>query len=147
MINIDDNSKTFLVWRQELQESWKSYHQAQSYQKFRKIHRKTFFFVAEACKFIRKTPAQVLSCKCCEISKNTFFTEHLWTTVSGPSLIEKCPSSCSFSSSFEWTTFKKIGNDCNSFSSFVKNLFQIFESQKETEYFVGFRKRASWKCS
>ena len=26
--------------------------------------------------------AQVLSCEFCEISKNTFFTEHLWTTVS-----------------------------------------------------------------
>ena len=26
--------------------------------------------------------AQVFSCEFCEISKNTFFTEHLWTTVS-----------------------------------------------------------------
>ena len=23
-----------------------------------------------------------ISCKCCQISKNTFFTEHLWTTAS-----------------------------------------------------------------
>ena len=33
--------------------------------------------------FIRKeTLAQVFSCEFCEISKNTFFTEHLWTTAS-----------------------------------------------------------------
>ena len=30
----------------------------------------------------RDTLAQVLSCVFCEISKNTFFTEHLWTTAS-----------------------------------------------------------------
>ena len=37
-----------------------------------------------ACNFIKKeTLAQVLSCKFCEISKNTFCTEHLWTTASG----------------------------------------------------------------
>ena len=33
--------------------------------------------------FIKKENlAQVFSCELCEISKNTFFTEHLWTTVS-----------------------------------------------------------------
>ena len=33
--------------------------------------------------FIKKeTLAQVFSCEFCEISKNTFFTEHLWTTAS-----------------------------------------------------------------
>ena len=37
----------------------------------------------EACNFIEKeTLAQVVSCEFCEISKNTFFTEHLWTTAS-----------------------------------------------------------------
>ena len=35
------------------------------------------------CYFIKKeTLAQVLSCEFCEISKNTFFTEHLQTTAS-----------------------------------------------------------------
>ena len=35
-------------------------------------------------KFIKKeTLAQVFSCEFCEISKNTFFTEHLWETDSG----------------------------------------------------------------
>ena len=37
----------------------------------------------QACNFIKKeTVAQVFSCEFCEIFKNTFFTEHLWTTAS-----------------------------------------------------------------
>ena len=33
--------------------------------------------------FIKKeTLAQVFSCEFCEISKNTYFTEHVWTTAS-----------------------------------------------------------------
>ena len=37
----------------------------------------------EACNFIKKeTLAQVFSCEFCEISKNTFFVEHLWTAAS-----------------------------------------------------------------
>ena len=36
-----------------------------------------------ACNFIKKeTLAQVFSCEFCEISKNTFFTGHLWATAS-----------------------------------------------------------------
>ena len=36
-----------------------------------------------ACNFIKKeTLAQVFSCEFCEISNNTLFTEHLWTTAS-----------------------------------------------------------------
>ena len=36
-----------------------------------------------ACNFTKKeTLAQVFSCEFCEISKNTFFTEHLWATAS-----------------------------------------------------------------
>ena len=30
----------------------------------------------------KETLAQMFSCEFCEISKNTFFTEHLWTTAS-----------------------------------------------------------------
>ena len=38
---------------------------------------------AEAYNYIKKeTLAQVFSCEFCEISKNTFFTEHLWDTAS-----------------------------------------------------------------
>ena len=37
----------------------------------------------EAWNFINKeTLAQVFSCEFCEISKNAFFTERLWTTAS-----------------------------------------------------------------
>ena len=38
---------------------------------------------AGACNFINKeTLARVFSCEFCEISKNIFFTEHLWATAS-----------------------------------------------------------------
>ena len=37
----------------------------------------------QACSLIKKeTLAQLFSYKFCEISKNTFFTEHIWTTAS-----------------------------------------------------------------
>ena len=32
---------------------------------------------------LKKRLAQVFSCEFCEIFKNIFFTEHLWTTASG----------------------------------------------------------------
>ena len=36
-----------------------------------------------ACNFTKKeTLAQVSSCEFCDISKNTFFTEHFWTAAS-----------------------------------------------------------------
>ena len=35
-----------------------------------------------ACNFIKKeTLAQVFSCEFCKISKNNFFTEHVWATA------------------------------------------------------------------
>ena len=38
---------------------------------------------ASACNFIKKeTLTQVFSCEFYEISKNAFFTEHLWATAS-----------------------------------------------------------------
>ena len=41
------------------------------------------FSQPEACNFIKKgTLTQVFSCEFCEISKNTFFTEHIWATAS-----------------------------------------------------------------
>ena len=40
------------------------------------------------CNFIKKeTLAQVFSCAFCEVTKNTFFTEHLWTTSSVVNLV------------------------------------------------------------
>ena len=45
--------------------------------------RKWFKKEPQACNFIKKEAmAQVFSCEFCEISKNTFSTEHLWTTPS-----------------------------------------------------------------
>ena len=39
--------------------------------------------VAGPCNFLKKeTLAQVFSCEFCQISKNSFFTEHLWATAS-----------------------------------------------------------------
>ena len=61
------------------------------FNKVHKIHRKTpvseFLFLIklqpETCKFIKKENlAQLFSCEFREISKNTLFTEHLWTTAS-----------------------------------------------------------------
>ena len=38
----------------------------------------------QACNVIKKqTLAKVFSCDFCEISKNTLFTDHLWTTALG----------------------------------------------------------------
>ena len=37
---------------------------------------------SQACNFIKETLAQVFSCGFSEIFKNTFFTEHPWTTAS-----------------------------------------------------------------
>ena len=36
----------------------------------------------QACNFVKETPAQVFSCEYCEIFKNTYFEEHLWTAAS-----------------------------------------------------------------
>ena len=42
-----------------------------------------FIFCSRPLNFIKKeTLAQMFSCEFCEISKNIFFTEHLWTTAS-----------------------------------------------------------------
>ena len=43
----------------------------------------SLFFNKKDFNFIKKeTLVQVFSCEYCEISKNTFFTEHLWATAS-----------------------------------------------------------------
>ena len=39
-------------------------------------------FLTKLLFFKKETLAQVFFCEFCEISKNTFFTEHLWTTAS-----------------------------------------------------------------
>ena len=49
------------------------------------LYQRVFFNkkLLKTCNFIKKdSVAQVFSCNCCEISKNTFFLEHLRTTAS-----------------------------------------------------------------
>ena len=47
----------------------------------------------EDCSFIKKeTLAQVFPCEFCEIFKNTFFTEHLWTTASVKTKLNSSPN-------------------------------------------------------
>ena len=63
----------------------------------RLCHRLIFNKVAglrsEAHNFIKtESLAQVFSCEFCEISKNTFFTEHLQTTSSGFCMVSIFPS-------------------------------------------------------
>ena len=52
---------------------------------FKQLSTFRFFIVAvRLFNFIKKEAlAQVFSCEICEIFKNTFFTEYLWTTASG----------------------------------------------------------------
>ena len=59
-----------------------------TYLRWNTIHCKYFIKAQpETCNFIKEeTLAQVFSCEFCEISKNNFFTEHLWTTVPGSSI-------------------------------------------------------------
>ena len=90
--------KTFTLARQKTTKLFRSSHQRCSMKKG--VHRnftkftgkhlcQSLFFNKVAglrpktCSFIKKeTLAQVFSCEFCEISKNTFLTEHLWMTGS-----------------------------------------------------------------
>ena len=59
----------------------RSSHQRYSVRKVFLIQRKTP--MPESLFFNKvETLAQVFSCECCEICKSTFFTVHLWTTIS-----------------------------------------------------------------
>ena len=64
-----------------------------NFTKFTKKHLCQIFFFYKvaglACNFFKKeTLTQVFSCKVCEISKNTFFTEHARATAS---VVKKIP--------------------------------------------------------
>ena len=61
---------------------WQDFSEYMSFES--KCTKKTTSPIAgQACNFIKKeTLAQVLFCEFCEISQNTFFREHLWTTAS-----------------------------------------------------------------
>ena len=50
---------------------------------FYNIEKRLFLRTPQTCNFIKKeTLTQLLSCEICEISNNSFFSGHLWTTVS-----------------------------------------------------------------
>ena len=65
---------------------------------FRHIHKKTPVLksllnkvaASKACTFIKKTTSQMFSCEYCEISKNTYFEEHLHTAASEETLGSDC---------------------------------------------------------
>ena len=62
-------------------------------------------FQPEDCNFIKKeTLAQVFPCEFCEIFKNTFFTEHLWTTASVKTKLKSSPNLLVLS----WNGMKKL---------------------------------------
>ena len=76
-LNIQKQSSRGILWKGVVR----------NFAKFTGKHLYQSFFLiklqAEACNFIKKkTLAQVFSCEFCEISKNTFSTEHLRTTAS-----------------------------------------------------------------
>ena len=63
----------------------------------------------EPCNFIKKeTLAQVFSCEFCEISRNTFFTEHLWTTGFEEShKVSKQKEQIRYSNTIQFNKYKK----------------------------------------
>ena len=90
MKNVKENSqtqcdKTFAnhLWKRLniYKKKAKTFHQCYKKKACEEILSKPFFNgqkQPEACNFIKKeTLAQVFFCEFCEISKNTFFTEHL----------------------------------------------------------------------
>ena len=83
---------------------WKKKHVLRNFAKFTGKHlcQSPFFNIVagpRACNFVKKeTLAQVLFCEFCEISKNNFFTEHLWATASEP--ISICSVSVLYSYQF-----------------------------------------------
>ena len=63
-------------------------------------------------KFTGKHLAQVFFCEFCEISKNTFFTEHLWATASELSRKNILTMYCSHFVVFNSLKNKKTENKC-----------------------------------
>ena len=73
---------------------------------------------------------QVFSCEFCEISKNTFLKEHLWTTASDSLTIEKTLlnfENCDF---YLKTWTKHLKNTCGGVNLIM---FQVFSPQRYQE--------------
>ena len=62
--------------------------------------------MAESCNFIKKEAlAQVFSCESCEIFKNAFFTEYLWTIAFTKTTYLQAASLALFRRSNFWKIF------------------------------------------
>ena len=73
--------------------------------------------IGKACNFIKKeTLAQMFSYEFCEISKNTFFTEHLWTTAS--------------------KGYRRKTAACSKIVSLLRLFLRFFENQKKRNWWV-----------
>ena len=73
--------------------------------------------IGKACNFIKKeTLAQMFSCEFCEISKNTFFTEHLWTTAS--------------------KSYRPKTAACSKIVSLLRLFLRFFETQKKGNWWA-----------
>ena len=72
-------------------------------------------FFSEVRNFIKKeTLAQLFSCEFCNISKNTFYTEHLWATASALIDPDKIVNYFSVKSFWRlWTSFTQVSFLCN----------------------------------
>ena len=75
--------------------------------------------------FKRKTLAQVFSCEFCEISKNTFFTEHLMATASyltNKNILFLWKLCCCFSSSHDFNIWFSLNKCLTHFKPFSEIL-------------------------
>ena len=116
-------------------------------QKFRKIHRKNT--CARICKFIKKeTLAQMFSCEFCEISKNTFFTDHLWSTVSRAgarlNFLQAISVRMFHFFSFSFRVFKCLSITKNTTERFIKGSY-IAILKLVSSIFIYFTKREHLK--
>ena len=76
---------------------------------FKNFAKFNFLIKLLACNFIKKeTPTQVFSCEFCDISKNTFFTEHVWATASSNCFLYRISCLSMNSISLEYISFSNI---------------------------------------
>ena len=88
-------SRTFCTYRSSHRKCYVKKSVCRDFVKFigKHLSQSTFFNKVEAWNFIKKeTLAHVFSCEFCKISKNTFLTEHLWTTASIQTVWELQPT-------------------------------------------------------
>ena len=74
--------------------------------KFTGKHLRQSLFLKNVAGTEEETLEQVFSCEFYEISKNTFFTEHLWKTAS--ELLREKNDNVAFTEHVDWRFFKMI---------------------------------------